>query len=157
MALKNLRGYSMDKVYFIILLAILSFIGCSKENSNSTQNEQSSIIYKEVPCHGEGLAKDNSEETVKLSWSLNNSKLNILLKYMVTCGSAFKDSTTYSGNILSINVKDTSSQHAKCICEHGAQVEMNIGSEKQIRIMFSTMGYSQHKYSLELDTLLVIR
>lgn len=148
-------------ITLFVLVFLVGFCGCNDNNiSNSSQNGQSSILYKDKPCH-EGLEKDSSDEAesedVTFTWTLDNYKLNIELKHNVTCGSAFADSITYLDNILSVNLKDTSSVHFRCICKHGSQVELNIGTERQIRFLFSVMGYSHNEYSLEVDTLLTIR
>lgn len=137
--------------------SLVLFWSCNDNSSNGSPNNQSNIFYKDLKCGKEGLFKAASLNDIELTWSLNQTMLNIELHYMNTCGSAYKDSITYENNKLSVNIRDTSRFHAKCLCEHGTQVALNVGFENKVRLLFSIKPYSEHEYYLKLDTLLVIR
>jgi len=111
--------------------------------------------YSDYPC---GLAKSSiiltDEEDYLYNYKYEKGIIEIDLRFLNTCGSAYKDSVNISDNSIYIFLDDTSTIHARCICTHQSLLEFEVSGYNNLNLMLYINPYAYDEYFLALDTLI---
>lgn len=152
------------KRLLVVFLLIFSIIACNKNSGivNSNNSEWKFLKYDAKRCPDEippDLAKEQDfvgNPNYLNFWKYQNDTLLLDFYFEVTCFSAFEDSIALESEKISIFLDDTSSVHARCLCNYECQFRFLIPQLEQFQLQLNIKFFGSENYESCLDTLIVI-
>ena len=146
----------MKNVYSCNPLLILFFLLIVFSNCEMDNNPPADFLsFEDIVCGSASkVAKGSTNNDFLYDWQLDGNKLKLDFRFSPVCGSAYADSVIIGTNTIHIFLDDTSSIHARCICEHLSIFRFLIDNVDDIQLILDIKFYTSDEYTTCVDTLL---
>ena len=142
------------KILIVFIALIISFIISCESNTESNESTIQSLNHEEFPCHSLDENQYQFDTNNVINHNFENGILELIISFSNTCGSEYLDSLIINYNEINIFLKDTSSLHYRCICNHQSLYEFDIEGCDLVDINVFINPFSQNEYSILCDTTL---
>ena len=149
----------MRRLLYLFSTPLLIMLVCVLATCDNEQEQIDPLIeyiaYNDLGCPID-LFKTLQNNDYLYDWQLNDDLLSFDFRFSNTCGRAYKDSVSIMQDTISICLTDTSTMHARCICEHQCQFEFLVEGTDHIQLLME-IGIrvdGEYVYHPCVDTLL---
>ena len=140
-----------------VLLVFLVYSNCNKDTTCFEEETPpiSFLDYNEFPCNSPNAeGKSSISNDYLYGYTFIHDTLEIEFRFDNTCGSMYQDSTRIEDRTIYFALKDTASEHYRCICEHRSISLFDVENTDWIRLILDIKFYAQDEYTACLDTVL---